>query len=257
MKLIAIIFCCCFLPSFVRAQFPVKSDSTVDLQEYLCFDTTESLSFLLTLFPPFLLQYGIELKQFIRSDTFQKIRESMSEVKSVDAIYVRAMQLTHNNTGIALLLSTLATFDHRILQFNVPIFSFAIPLSDESGEEFTRRVNNLPIHLFSDSPNNRYGDRDKLQHFFGSAFITFAFESRGLAERIGLAIEHGERSIIIGGALDDRDMHVNTYGQQFGTALIDNPYRYPSEFLLQTPILMDSVSIHYNKELNNADNSCR
>ncbi len=228
MKSVVFILLCCSVPLLVFSQSHEDKDS---LQQYLHFDETESLSFLITLFPPFLIQNGMELKEFIRSSEYKQIRNLYGDRKAMDAIYVRSMQLTHNNTGFALLLSTLASFDHRMLGLKVPLFNLFFPLSDESDEEFTERVQNLPTKIFSDSPNTMRGDRDKLQHFFGSAFLTFAFESPSAAGRFGTAIEQGEESFVVGGANDVQDERANLLGQRFGSALMTNPFRLPSEFL--------------------------
>ncbi|MBI5216315.1 MAG: hypothetical protein HY960_11230 [Ignavibacteriae bacterium] len=214
--------------SIAVSQVSASSDS---LQHYLQFDESESLSFLITLFPPFLIQNGMELKEFIRSSEFKQVRNTYGDQKAIDAIFIRSMQLTHNNTGFSLLLSTLAVFDHRTLGFKVPLFKLFFPLSDESEKEFNQRVQNLPTKIFSDSPNTKRGDKDKLQHFFGSAFLTFAFESPSAAGRFGTAIEQGEESFVVGGANDTQDERANELGQKFGVALMENPFRFPSEFL--------------------------
>jgi len=156
-----------------------------------------------------------------------------------------------------LLLAALATFDHRTIRLKVPIFVLTIPLSDESEKEFNTRVNNLPVQLLPDSPKNRFGDRDKLQHFFGSAFITYVFNTADGAERIGYAIEQGEHAAIVGGDRDVRDIHADMMGQQFGLALMNNPYRYPSEFLAQSFPLSDSSMFNENMELKNGFNTSR
>ncbi len=229
MKNALLIVWCCSIQTIAFSQSPSGNDS---LQRYLRFDESESLSFLITLFPPFLIQNGMELKEFVRSSEFKQIRNTYGDRKAIDAIFVHSMQLTHNNTGFALLLATLASFDHRTLGFDVPIFKLIFPLTDESEEEFNSRVSNLPTKVFFDSPTTARGDRDKLQHFFGSAFLTFAFESEDAAARFGMAIEQGEESFIVGGANDVQDTRANTLGQQFGLALMEYPFRFPSEFLL-------------------------
>jgi hypothetical protein len=164
-----------------------------DLRKYFQFDNPHPLACLFTYFPSIFIQHELELKSFVRSKTFKHLREQFGDAKSVDAIYVRAMQLTNNNTAISLLLSTFATFDHETVGLNVPFFSLAFPLTDESGAEFRRRVNNLPRIIYDDSPES--GDRDKLQHFFGSAFLTFISESRDAADRFGTFVEKGERLV--------------------------------------------------------------
>lgn len=220
------------LPAGLLSQPEYPSERTEDLTAYLTFEESAPLSCLLTYFPPLFIQHGLELKQFIRSRSFRSIRTAYGDEKAIDAVYVRAMQLTNNNTGVSLLLSTVGCFDHEIVGINIPFFALAFPLTSESTEDFQRRVRNLPTRIYADSPRRGAGDRDKLQHFFGSAFLTFISESADAAERFGQAIEHGEDAFIVDGALDDRDSRANRHGQQYGLALLENNRRLPSEFLV-------------------------
>lgn len=201
------------------------------LECYFRFDDPAPLSCLLTYFPPFFIQHGIDLKAFVRNRIFRDILARYGDRHAVDAIYIRAMQMTNNNTAVALLLATLASFDHRLVGLKIPVFNLFFPLNNESEYEFKRRVRNLPSKLYQDSPSTASGDRDKLQHFFGSAFLTYAFESRGAAMRIGEFIENGEDAFIVDGVPDERDRRANLQGQEFGLALFDDNHRLPSEFL--------------------------
>src|ERR1051326_4536282 len=211
-----------------RAQNTAGSDS---LLRYLQFEDPAPLSCLFTYFPPFFIQHGIELRSFIRSKTFRNIRTTFGDNRAVDAIFIRAMQLTNNNTAISLLLAALASFDHRLVGIKVPVFRIFLPLSDESEEEFTQRLRHLPCRLYPDGPQGPEGDRDKLQHFFGSAFLTFIFESDEAGDNFGEFIEHGEDAFIVGGVMDDRDRRANHEGQRFGIALLEENRRVPSEFM--------------------------
>lgn len=201
------------------------------LARYLQFEDPSPLSCLFTWFPPFFIQHGIELKAFIRSGTFRRIRQKYGDPRALDAIFIRAMQLTNNNTAVALLLSAISSFDHRLVGVRVPVFRLFFPLSDESDEEFARRVRHLPAKLYADSPRDSSGDRDKPQHFFGSAFFTFICESEASADRFGEFIERGEDAFIVGGVDDERDRRANHQGQRFGAALLDDNRRLPSDYL--------------------------
>ncbi len=228
--LLMIIFC-----SQCIAGQQSKSD-TSSFSEYFKFEDKPLVSCLFTYFPPLFIQHGIDLKDFIRSGTFKSLRLKLGDLRAVDAIYVRAMQMTNNNTAIALLMTTIAVFDHRLVGFKVPIVQLFFPLTNESSEQFQQRVNNLPARLYTDTPEAWSGDRDKLQHFFGSAFLTVVFESRDVANRFGNSIEEGERAFIVDGAYDDRDVRANKQGQYFGDSLLRDNHRLPSEFLkLWTP----------------------
>lgn len=200
------------------------------LAPYFQFDDVAPLSCLFTYFPPLFIQHGIELKSFIRSKIFREIRQREGDPRAVDAIYIKAMQMTNNNTAMALLISAIACFDHQMVGIKIPVFNFYFPISNESDEQFARRLRRLPVKLYPDSPAEQSGDRDKLQHFLGSAFLTFIFESRDAAFRIGDFVEKGEEAFIVGGVNDDRDRRANRQGQDFGIALLDDNHRLPSEF---------------------------
>ncbi|MBM2842095.1 MAG: hypothetical protein HW412_2623, partial [Bacteroidetes bacterium] len=72
---------------------------------------------------------------------------------------------------------------------------------------------------------------DKLQHFFGSAFLTYAFESQDVAARFGEFVEMEEERFIVEGSLDQRDIRANIQGQGFGFHLLSDPAALPSRFL--------------------------
>jgi len=226
---------------YIHGQSPlIPTDS---LSAYFQFDSTSGLGFLQTYFPSFFIQNGLELKSFIRSGTFKQLRLQVGDLKSIDAIFIRAMKLTNNNTAVALFLSTVACFDHRTIGLNVPVFALFFPLSNESGAEFKERVANLPRKLYADTPRGKIGDRDKLQHFFGSAFIAYAFESSEPAERASDFIENGEEAFIVDGTLDTRDIRANRQGQRFGLALLKNHCQLPSEYFVPRAALpVDSLS---------------
>ena len=202
--------------------------------QYLQFENVPPLACLSAWLPPFLIQHSLDLRAFIGSDVFTKLRRVGGDKAGMDAMYVYAMRLTNNNTGAALLLAATASFDHRDVAIRNPIFSLAVPLSNESEQEFLQRVSHLPRRLYDDSPASPAGDRDKLQHFFGSAFLTYIMESAASAERFGEFVEKGEEAFIIGGVNDDRDLRADRQGQMFGYTLLSNNKTYPSRFLFNT-----------------------
>ncbi len=214
----------------------IPTSDTAGLSAWLRFDDPGPFEAFLTWYPPLLIRNGIELKDFIRSDAFAAFRKKAGDALAVDAIYVRAMTLTANNTAVALLLATVATFDHYVVGVRVPLLNLFFPLSNESYEEYAARVRNLPTGFYADTPPGERGDRDKLQHFFGSAFVALAFESRDAAQRVGDFIEIGEDAVIVDGVLDSRDERANWNGREFGIALLADNRRYPSDFF-HTPVV--------------------
>jgi len=222
-------------PVPVRAQSadPVDARTAAAPPWYLQFEDPGPFEALLTWYPPLFIRNGIDLKDFIRSETFAAIRRKEGDRRAADAIFVRAMALTRNNTSAALLISTVATLDHYVVGVKIPLLNLFFPLSNESREDFDARVANLPGKLYPDSPGGgpgAAGDRDKLQHFFGSAYVAFTFESQGAADRVGDFVEIGEEAAIVDGVFDSRDRRANWNGSQFGTALLSNNRRYPSYF---------------------------
>jgi hypothetical protein len=208
------------LPLPAQAQeFPTLTDTSSLVADLSCseYSPLESLS---AYFPSEIIRSGISLKAYVRSPRFRALRSRFGDQKGVDAVYLQALRLTRGNTGLSLLLSTLATMDHRVVGIRVPMLKIFFPLTNESDREFARRTHNLPARLYADSPSGRTGDRDKLQHFFGSAFIAYSCESRGAAERVGRFVEWGEDAFIVDGAYDERDVRANTQGREFGLALL-------------------------------------
>lgn len=184
-----------------------------------------------TLFPSFLFQNISKMKSYVRSDEFSEYKNHYGDLAAVDEIFHQAYIITRGNTSIALLLCTSATLDHYTLGIRVPILNIYIPLTDETKEEFQRRVDNLPAQIYPNSPKTKYGDRDKLQHFFGSAFLMYVFESQNAAQDYSEFVEKFEDRYIKDGNYDIFDMKANEDGQKFGLALSNNQKTKPSDIL--------------------------
>ena len=197
----------------------------------------EELPQILTVLSPLLLPKVLAdtqaLRDYIRSEEFSEFREHWGDHYAVDAIFDTAVRLCWNNLGLALLLSCLATMDHRRVGVDLPLLGSLIwlPLTSEFEEEFQERIERLPCRLYADTGPDEC-DRDKLQHFFGSAFLAFVTEAREAAQRVGDFVEWGEDRFIVGGATDARDLRANHQGQMFGLALLNDRLCRPSAYLL-------------------------
>jgi hypothetical protein len=174
-----------------------------------------------------------ELREYVRGEAFARVRRVQGDGAAVDALFAYARELSWHNNAEALLISLAASLDHRRVGVLIPPFNFTLwfPLTSEFPEEFESRVSALPRTLYADSPNTPGGDRDKLQHFFGSAFLAYVFESRESANRVGDFVEWGEERFVVDGVNDPRDVRANWQGQQFGLSLLDDPHARPSQFL--------------------------
>jgi len=195
-------------------------------------DIPEAVSFLAPFIVPKIFQDCARLKEYILSEEFQRFRQMHGDVLAVDAVFDRAVRLSWNNDYEALFISLFATMDHRNFGVRFPFLGALLwlPLTSEFQDEFEARISALPKALYPDTPSGPAGDRDKLQHFFGSAFFTFLLESAQAADRLGSFVELGEEMFIVGGVNDARDVRSNRQGEQFGLALLRDRTVRPSVF---------------------------
>jgi hypothetical protein len=189
--------------------------------------------FVAPLIIPKTIQDACLLRDYVRGKEFAVLRTRCGDLYAVDAVFAKARELTWGNTYEALLISFVSTMDHRQIGIQIPAVGSLLwfPLTSEFSDEFGLRVNSLPRRIYPDSPGDTAGDRDKLQHFFGSAFLSYSFESSGSAERVGDAIELGEESFVVDGVSDERDIRANHHGQMFGLTLLRDEDVRPSDFL--------------------------
>lgn len=210
---------------------PAAEDSSADVSEGF------PLSGLVTVLAPVLLpKFAADtylLREFVRSEEFAGIRTKLGDPAAVDTLFSRARELSWGNLYEALLISTLATLDHRRVGVRLPLVGplLWLPLTSEFEADYRSRMEALPRRLYPDTPPDSTGDRDKLQHFFGSAFLTAVSESRDAAGRIGDFVEWGEDQFIVGGVADPRDMRANRQGQEFGLHVLAEKGARPSKYL--------------------------
>lgn len=195
------------------------------------------LSGLVTVLAPVLLPKfaadAYRLKEFVRSGEFAEVRSTLGDPAAVDTLFSRAKELSWGNLYEALLISALATLDHRRVGVRLPLIGplLWLPLTSEFDDDFRSRLAALPTRLYSDTPSDSAGDRDKLQHFFGSAFLAAVSESRDAARRVGEFVEWGEERFIVGGVTDERDLRADRQGQEFGIRVLARKGERPSQYL--------------------------
>lgn len=173
------------------------------------------------------------VRDYIRSEEFALLRAERGDLQAVDAIFEEASRICWGNRGEALYAATMATMDHRRVGVRVPELGpfLWFPLTSEFEDDVDARVAHLPSALYPDSPPGPAGDRDKLQHFFGSAFLTFLSGSIETADEAGRFVEWGEGAFIVDGRADIRDLRADRHGQDFGQRLQSDPSALPSESL--------------------------
>jgi len=194
--------------------YSTEDSSVIDFTNYL---------------PPFLKDEAF-LKRYLRNDRFYELRKFHDDTLAVDAIFDRAMLIADGNVKHALLISTFAVMDHRKLGLKIPLIGpLYLPLTTENDSLFRLRRTHLPKKLLSDK--QRASDKDKLQHFFGSAFVAYLTNSSTIARWIGDLLETGEESFVLGGRYDKRDRLANEKGREFGLRLLRDENVLPSDVL--------------------------
>ena len=231
MKLLLVFVCIFLLENTASAQCDGKPgpdglswDYSVDSEK------SSLLGFIGGVLTPDLIKDTRTIRAYVRDPRFAILMKRCGDMRAVDAIYLKALALTDHNIARALFLSLMGTLEHRNVDLKVPIFgSLGVPLTFEEDSLFDRRMRNLPGKIYADTPPE--GDRDKLQHFFGSAYIAFASESRDLARTSGDLIEWGEAKFVVGGVDDERDKRANSHGSRFGQDLLMVRNLLPSDYL--------------------------
>jgi hypothetical protein len=189
-------------------------------------------TFLSEIFTPQIIVDTKHIRQYILDERFQVLRDRCGDMRTIDAIFLKSLKIADYNIARALFLSFMAVLEHRKIEVEMPIVSsLKVPLTFEKDSIFSARIKHLPTQVYSDSPTTPEGDRDKLQHFFGSAYLSYASEAPGFTRTLGNLIEWGEPVFIVGGTDDPRDKRANKQGESFGRDLLVVKTLLPSDYL--------------------------
>lgn len=174
------------------------------------------------------------ISTYIASEKFVQLKNKIGDVAAADSIFNVAVKLTDGDIADALLGLMLATVPYREVPIQIPLIKSIVnyPLISADEETFLKKNENLPRFLFFDTPQNNYGDKDKLAHFFGSAFLSYESNIFDLGKLIGYFVEAFEESFKVQSSVDLRDLDVNEYGRLFGTLLKENNKLLPSQIFL-------------------------
>lgn len=187
--------------------------------------------FLENVFTPELIQDTRQIRAYVRDQRFRILLQRCGDMRAVDAIYQKALKISEYNIGRALFLSMMATLEHQNVNLKVPMLgSIDVPLTFEEDNLFKARQRNLPSRIYPETPVGEHGDKDKLQHFFGSAYLAYVSESPGFTRTSGNLIEWGEAKFVVGGADDRRDKRANKQGEHFGHDLLSVRILLPSDY---------------------------
>jgi hypothetical protein len=131
----------------------------------------------------------------------------------------------------------LLQFPYKRVPVTIPILNYTVyyPLVSAEDSIFLLKNKNLPSHFLFDSPQGEYGDKDKIAHFFGNAFLGYHSTFLDLSIILGLFVEVFEETFQVQSEIDERDLIVNYYGRFYGKALKQNMFVLPSQSLILYP----------------------
>ena len=185
------------------------------------------------------------LSNFIASDNFLKLKNENNDLALVDTIYLRAIHHYNFDYEEALLALTFTSIPYRSVPIVIPIIKTRLyyPLISANDSISNLKDQHLPARLFYDSPDNDFGDKDKLAHFFGNAFIGYAENILNLADVFGYFVEAFEEDFKSQSEVDFRDVDVNWYGVLFGDMLEINKKILPSQVMILRSLRYFSITL--------------
>ena len=174
------------------------------------------------------------LSEFIASDYFKNLDRSNDDLALADTIYLRALHFENYNYSSTLFDLTFAVIPYNKVHIRIPLIGIDYVYHLTSAEEkiFKKKNKNLPKRLFFDTPKDNYGDKDKLAHFFGSAYIVYSSNIFDLGDLIGYFVEVFEQNFEVQNAIDRRDIEINYLGNIFGDILKKDKNILPSQIMM-------------------------
>lgn len=174
------------------------------------------------------------ITKYIASEHFQEMSLITNDLQIVDSIYNYALKINKYDYKETLLSLTFALVPYKKVPIQIPFTKIILnyPLISSEDSIFHLKNKNLPKYLFFDSPKNDFGDKDKLAHFFGNAFLSYSTIFFELTNFIGYFVEVFEEYFKVDSKIDYRDLYVNNLGKIFARKLKVNKNILPSEILI-------------------------
>lgn len=177
------------------------------------------------------LFYAVDsISKFIAADEYNEI----NDLYAVDSIYLHAKDQLKGDLSETFLSLTFAAVPYNIVPIRLPVIHLMLnfPLISSADSIFKLKNHNLPALLFFDTPEDNFGDKDKIAHFFGSAFISYSSNIFDLGDLIGYFVEVFEESFEVQNQVDPRDIQANQLGNLFGKIIKKHKNVMPSQVLI-------------------------
>lgn len=179
------------------------------------------------------------MSAFIASDYFKDLSKTNNDLALADTLYLRILKYENYNYSEALFDLTFTVVPYNKVRIKIPLIksvvTYRLPSSPE--EIYLKKNDNLPKRFFFDTPMDDYGDKDKLAHFFGSAFISYAQNIFDFGNLIGYFVEVFEEDFEVQNSIDQRDLQTNNLGNIFGEMLKENKDILPSQVMIFRSLL--------------------
>ena len=178
------------------------------------------------------LEEGITyIVNFIISEKYDSLSKLNSDLDLVDTLYLRALHFHNGAFDEALLTLTFATLAFKEMPLHFPFTNIQLGAKLPSGPDGTlkKKIAKIPKQLFIDSPQTNFGDKDKVAHFFGNAFLSYSASLFNLSKFLSILVELFEDAFKVEGTIDNRDFVANFLGYHFGKQLSSDEHYLPSQ----------------------------
>lgn len=173
------------------------------------------------------------LTNYMASEEFTQYSNTHHDLESVDHIYEMALKFFDGDKSETFFCLTFTFLPYNHIKMKLPLIGTQvhIPLPSPPKKIFADKIKNTPKKLFLDSPDDDFGDKDKLAHFFANAFLRYGVSFFNLSEFLGIFVEYFEQGFFVNGGFDRRDLIANNLGKLFAVMVRTNPEAKPSEAL--------------------------
>jgi hypothetical protein len=173
------------------------------------------------------------LTNFMTTNEYLQFKQAHTDIECVDYIYEKALKYFDSDLSETFLCLTFTLIPYNKIPMKFPFLGMkmTVYLPSPSQRIYNEKRKNTPKKLFFDSPKDDFGDKDKLAHFFGNAFLSYNIPLSNFSDFMGIFVEYFEEGFFLDGGYDYRDLVANHLGKLFGIMVKDNKDVKPSEAL--------------------------
>ena len=173
------------------------------------------------------------LTNYLTTDEYKNFAKAHTDLECVDHVYETALKFFDGDPSEACFCLTFTFIPYNKILMRLPVIGshITIPLPSPPNRVFKEKLKNTPKKIFCDSPDDDFGDKDKLAHFFSNAFLKYDVTIFNLSEFLGIFVEYFEQGFFLQGGYDIRDLIANHIGEFFAEMLEKNKSTKPSDAL--------------------------